>query len=115
MTSAIKIRNLARWTSGKVRWQVTCDTCKPDSFNDLFGVRSFVRTAQWSDALWWANWHRAEHQRTTCGCCGHIPPIDPITVLDGNAVRVGERLFLRDGTGWVQVATHGNTTIKGDS
>lgn len=76
-------------------WLVTCSRC-PDESKPLF-LQPLLRADRWADALWWANWHAAEHDRTHCHCCDRPRAVPRITVLDSNTVKVGTRVFIRDG------------------
>lgn len=92
------------------RWWVTANCCETDPFALL--LRPWIVTHAWSDAVWWANWHAAEHQRLVCPCCGHSPKVASLTPLDQNTVRIGgDRLFRRVRGGWTEVVTAGQATM----
>lgn len=102
MTTLTSTRPVAirRWVLGRPKgWVVTCTDCMGGDFLGSL-LRPVVSAHLWVDALWWANWHAREHDLTECGRCSHRPAVEPVTVLDGDTVKVGERLFRRVPGGW---------------
>lgn len=86
-------------------WMVDCDRCPSATavWPGIFGV-IVVRAASFGDAIWWATWHAREHSRTQCPSCVRDREVEPVTVLDRDAVKVGHRRFRRVPGGWERVA-----------
>lgn len=85
------------------QWIVTCTRCS----GTPFPFEAVVRCAEnaWNEAMWWALWHNAEHDRTRCGSCDRDHRVPSVTILDDKAVKVGERMFVRDpDVRWREVA-----------
>lgn len=86
-------------------WEVRCKASsghRSDFMGDLLGAGLILRARKdaWQQAMWWARWHADEHERVRCAGCHHSPEVPPITILDGDTVKVGSRVFLRDGMSW---------------
>jgi len=81
---------------------VRCPACSGNDLVNLY-VFPWLRAADLADAMWWANWHAAEHTRTRCQSCDRDHKIPPVEVLDQKTAKVGDRLFVRTGPGaWAE-------------
>ena len=87
-------------------WGVICSRCP--ELGQLMWLKPILRAVPeaWDQAMWWAIWHAAEHDRTRCECCGRDRDVPPLMILDARTVKVGERLFVSDPeVGWREVAS----------
>lgn len=80
------------------KWMVYCNLC-----DGSWLARPWVAAAPgaWDQALWWGNWHDAEHQRTQCESCERHEHIPVAKVHTDRLITIGDRIFTRTyGTSW---------------
>lgn len=84
------------------RWTVSCGTCAGLNFLNFY---PWATAANHRTAITLADWHIAEHQRTTCDHCRRTDEIERPVAIDESRMTLNGRLYEIRTTGVVAIGT----------